>query len=95
MTRSELSRLALHDLDLLIATRQLPEVETRARVSATVSVLCAHPESGQWVGPPFDGARMAGVGWGWLCLLYLYDEAADVVSIVRCFDIRTRGAPRP
>ena len=95
MTRVELSELARQDLDHLIRTRDLPEGATLARVESALAVLRAHPEAGQVVGGRYPGARVLGVAWGWLQLLYVHVETDDLVAISRFYDARMRGVPRP
>lgn len=94
MTRVELSRLARAELHHLIVTRNAPEDEVWARVEAAIDQLSRYPVSGQIaLGDRYLRARALNMAWGWLCCLYLYDEAADVVSIASFFDVRTLGAP--
>ena len=96
MTRVELTKLARTELIDLIRSRGIPAGEAFARVEAAIEQLAAHPESGQVVnGDRYLQARMLGAAWGWLCLLYLYDSAADTVTITTFYDARTLGAPGP
>lgn len=95
MTRVELSKLARLELHRLIDTRDVPEGETFARVEAALEQLRLHPESGQIVaGRLYARPRKIGVAWGWLCLLYVYDDERDLVTVTMIYDARTLGAPR-
>ncbi len=93
MVRVVVAETARRDLDNLIAARSLP-LSTRDRVRRSIEPLGTFP----LLGPALEGRwsrfRVIVGPWPWMLIVYLFDESADVVTVVTIQDARTTAAPR-
>jgi hypothetical protein len=91
VARVVVTATALAELDSLIASRSLPD-STRARVRGLLAQLGVFPLLGRQLVGRWVGFRVVLGPWTWMLLVYAYDEATDVVSIVTIQDSRTATA---
>jgi plasmid stabilization system protein ParE len=82
------ARRARSDLADLIKTRGLP-ADTRARVRASIEPLASFPQIGKRLTGRWQGFRVIVGPWPWMLLVYVSDEATDVVTIVAIHDARS------
>src|SRR5450759_2487459 len=79
---------AVENFDTLIRTLSLPR-NTRDRVKSSLRPLSRFPR----LGAPLEGRwadfRFILGPWRWMLIVYVYDEAADRVSIVTIQDARS------
>ena len=88
MARVVVAPTAVADLEALIGVLGLPE-DTRPRVKARLGRLGRFPESGQQLEGRWDGFRFILGPWRWMLIVYVFDEAADQVSVVTIQDARS------
>jgi hypothetical protein len=88
MTRVEVARVAVEDLDTLVRTQSLP-ADTRARVARTLRPLERFPLMGPALGGRWEGLRFVLGPWRWMVLVYAYIEAEDRVVVVTVQDARS------
>jgi hypothetical protein len=91
MASVEITRLARDDLDELIQSRNLPE-DARARVSRSLLILHEFPRAGKALSGAWRDCRAVIGPWGWLIVVYLYDERKDRAVVIAFQDARTSGA---
>jgi len=86
-----LSLTAVNNLDTLVRTLSLPR-STRERVKSSLRPLSRFPR----LGAPLEGRwaefRFILGPWRWMLIVYVYDEAADRVSVVTIQDARSAVA---
>jgi len=83
----EITRVAVEDLDRLIATLSLP-ADTRQRVQSCLTPLSVHPLLGPALAGRWQPLRVLLGPWRWMLLLYEDDQQADRVVIVTVQDAR-------
>jgi hypothetical protein len=88
MTRVEVARVAVEELDTLVRTQSLP-ADTRARVARTLRPLERFPLMGPALGGRWEGFRFVLGPWRWMVLVYAYIEAEDRVVVVTVQDARS------
>jgi hypothetical protein len=82
---------AVADLQRLIDALHLPP-DARSRVRHRLHQLGRFPESGQALTGRWAGFRFVLGPWRWMLIVYVYDEAADQVSVVTIQDSRSARA---
>jgi plasmid stabilization system protein ParE len=93
VTAVVLAPAALDDLDRLIRVLSLP-TSTRRRVAASLAPLAQFPELGASLTGRWSGFRFVLGPWRWMILVYVYDPAADRVTVVTVHDARASVAAR-
>ena len=93
MARVVVTATAQADLAALIESRNLPG-SARDRVRAHLRPLRSFPLLGRELGDPWAPLRVLLGPWPWLLIVYGYDEAADLITIVTIADSRTSAAPQ-
>ena len=88
MATVEVARLAETTLGELIETRSLP-ADTRERVGRSLLALEEFPRAGKVLSGPWRGYRAVVGPWGWLIVVYTYEEAQDRVTVVALHDARS------
>jgi hypothetical protein len=83
---------AAEDLAWLIRTHSLP-ADSRDRVRRSVGPLQQFPLLGAELEGRWAGFRFLLGPWRWMILVYVYDDAADQVSIVTIQDGRSAKSP--
>lgn len=91
MARVVVAPTAVEDLRQLIEALHLPS-DARARVRDRLHQLGRFPNSGPRLTGRWDGFRFVLGPWRWMLIVYMYDQAADRVSVVTIRDSRTAGA---
>lgn len=91
MTTVVLAQRARSDLAQLIETRGLPG-DTAARVRASLEPLRSFPRIGKRLTGRWQGFRLLIGPWPWMLVVYVFDENADVVTIVAIHDARSASA---
>lgn len=91
MTQIRVTEEARRNLEELIEVLDLPD-DTRPRVRDCLRTLIVAPESGRGLLPPFAPARWVIGPWRWMILVYLYDDATDVATVIAIQDGRSRDA---
>jgi plasmid stabilization system protein ParE len=91
VTRVEVTRAALEDLDRLIGVLTLP-ADTRARVKASLAPLARFPRLGPELTGRWQGMRFILGPWRWMLIVYEYIEADDHVAILTIQDARSSSA---
>jgi plasmid stabilization system protein ParE len=81
---------AADDLEQIIRTRLLPE-DARDRIRRSLEPLERFPVIGTPLEGRWTGFRFILGPWRWLIAVYVFDEQADVVSIVTIQDSRTES----
>jgi hypothetical protein len=84
----ELARVAVEDLDELIATHSLP-ADTRARVARSMRRLERFPMIEPVLGGRWKGCRVLLGPWRWMLLVYVHLDAEDRVVVVSVQDARS------
>ena len=79
------------DLLAMILTHSLPPT-TIDRVRASLAALAEFPQLGPALEGRWDGFRFVLGPWPWMLLVYVWDEGADVVSVVTIQDARSATA---
>jgi plasmid stabilization system protein ParE len=79
------------DLRSMILTHSLPP-PTTDRVRAALAALAEFPQLGPVLEGRWIGFRFVLGPWPWMLLVYVWDEKADVVSVVTLQDARSATA---
>ena len=79
------------DLLAMILTHSLPPT-TIDRVRRALAVLAEFPQLGPALEGRWDGFRFVLGPWPWMLLVYVWDEGADVISVVTIQDARSASA---
>jgi plasmid stabilization system protein ParE len=79
------------DLDRLIRKHSLPP-STRDRTRSTLEPLLRFPLMGRALMGRWSHLRAILGPWPWMLVVYVYDEATDVVAIVAIQDSRSAHA---
>jgi hypothetical protein len=79
------------DLRSMILTHSLPP-PTTDRVRAALAALAEFPQLGPVLEGRWIGFRFVLGPWPWMLLVYVWDEKADVVSVVTIQDARSATA---
>jgi hypothetical protein len=93
LARVELTESAVEDLDELIRTHSLPR-DTRDRLRRSIRHLERFPLLGAELEGRWSEFRFLLGPWRWMLVIYVYDEADDLVSVVTIQDGRSSAAPR-
>jgi len=88
LARVELTRVAIEDLDRLIAALSLP-TDTRARVRTSLGPLSRFPLLGPELEGRWDGMRFLLGPWRWMGLVYEYGPGEDRFVVVTIRDARS------
>ena len=91
MARVVVTESARADLLSMILTHSLPPT-TIDRVRAALAALAELPQLGPALEGRWDGFRFVLGPWPWMLLVYVWDEGADVVSVVTIQDARSATA---
>jgi plasmid stabilization system protein ParE len=91
VTRVVVAESARADLNALVLSHSLP-VSTRARVRTSLRPLATFPLLGPALTGRWHGFRFILGPWPWILLVYVYDGAADQVSVVTVQDSRSARA---
>lgn len=91
MARVELTRVAVEDVDRLIAVLSLP-VDTRERVRSCLQPLLESPRLGTELTGRWQGLRFVVGPWRWMLLVSANDEADDRVVVLTVQDARSASA---
>jgi hypothetical protein len=91
MAKVVVTPTAVDNLDTLVRTLSLPR-NARDRVKSSLRPLSRFPKlgaplEGRWADFPFILGP-----WRWMLIVYVYDEAADRVSVVTVEDARSAAA---
>jgi plasmid stabilization system protein ParE len=86
-----LSAVAVEDLRRMILTHGLP-ADTRARVARSLHPLSRFPRLGRELDGRWRPFRFILGPWRWLLIIYVYDEAEDVVTVATIQDARSSAA---
>lgn len=79
------------DLLSMILTHSLPPT-TIDRVRAALAALAEFPQLGPALEGRWDCFRFVLGPWPWMLLVYVWDDGADVVSVVTIQDARSASA---
>jgi plasmid stabilization system protein ParE len=82
---------ATADLERLIRAHSLPP-STRERTRSSIEPLRRFPLMGRALMGRWSDFRVILGPWPWMLVVYVYDEATDVVAIVAIQDSRSAGA---
>jgi plasmid stabilization system protein ParE len=93
LARVVLTPRAVADLRELVETVGLPPT-TNARVQRSLRILEQFPLAGRALTGRWEGMRFLIGPWPWMILVYVHDEADDVVSVVAVHDRRSASAAR-
>jgi plasmid stabilization system protein ParE len=91
MPRVVVTATARTDLHAMIRTHSLPP-PTVDRVRASLVALADFPRLGPELDGRWAGFRFVLGPWPWMLLVYVWDEAADVVAVVTIQDARSASA---
>jgi len=91
MARIVVAESAQADLNALLLTHSLP-ASTRNRVRISLRPLATFPLLGPTLTGRWQGFRFILGPWPWMLLVYVYDGAADQVSVVTIQDSRSARA---
>jgi plasmid stabilization system protein ParE len=91
LAKVALSTAAVEDLDRMILTHSLP-ADTRQRVKRAVAVLEQFPRIGRHLEGRWRPMRFILGPWRWMLIVYIYQEADDVVFVVTIQDARSSTA---
>jgi hypothetical protein len=91
MARVVVTVAARADLRAMILTHSLP-ASTTERVRAALSAVADFPQLGPALDGRWQGFRFVLGPWPWMLLVYVWDEEAQVVSIVTIQDARSASA---
>jgi len=83
---------AARDIDDAMRSLGLP-ADTRRRVARSLRLLEQFPLAGRALEGRWAPMRFVLGPWPWMILVYIYDEAADRVSVVAMYDARSSVAP--
>ena len=78
------------DLERLIRTHSLP-ASTRERTRSAIEPLRRFPRMGRALMGRWRDFRVILGPWPWMLVVYVYDDATDVVAIVAIQDSRSAG----
>jgi hypothetical protein len=92
MARVVVVPAAAEDLARLIVTHSLP-ADTTERVKRSLRPLAEFPLLGAQLEGRWDEFRFILGPWRWMLILYTFDRAKDLVSVVAVQDGRAFGAP--
>jgi plasmid stabilization system protein ParE len=88
VTHVVVSPRARDDLDELIQELNLPS-DTRQRVKKRLRRLEHFPETGQRLFGNWEGFRFILGPWGWMLIVFMFDEKTDQVIIATIQDGRS------
>jgi plasmid stabilization system protein ParE len=88
LARVVVTPTAVRDLQRLIRTHSLPP-DTTERVRHSLAPLLEFPRLGAVLQGRWAGYRFLLGPWRWMIIVYVYDEAADRVSVVTVQDARS------
>jgi len=88
VARVVVAESAQADLNALVLSHSLP-ASTRARVRTSLRPLATFPLLGPALTGRWHGFRFILGPWPWMLLVYVYDGAADQVSVVTVQDSRS------
>ncbi len=91
MARVSLTRVAVEDLDRLIAALSLP-ADTRERVRTSLGPLSRFPLLGPELEGRWQGMRFLLGPWRWMLLVYEYRPDEDLVVVLTIRDARSSSA---
>lgn len=91
MTRVEVARAAVEDLDRLIAALSLPAA-TRERIRSSLRALIEFPRIGAELTGRWQGLRFILGPWRWMLLVYDYNEDDERVVVLTIQDARSSSA---
>ena len=91
MARVVVAESARADLAALVLSHGLP-ASTRARVRTSLRPLATFPLLGPALIGWWQGFRFILGPWPWMLLVYVYDAAADQVSVITIQDSRSARA---
>jgi len=91
VARVVVAESAQADLNALVLSHSLP-ASTRARVRTSLRPLATFPLLGPALTGRWHGFRFIPGPWPWMLLVYVYDGAADQVSVVTVQDSRSARA---
>jgi plasmid stabilization system protein ParE len=91
VTRVEVTRAAVEDLDRLIGVLTLP-ADTHTRVKTSLESLARFPRLGPELTGRWHGLRFILGPWRWMLIVYEYSEAEDRVVILTIQDARSSSA---
>jgi hypothetical protein len=91
VAKVEVSRIAVEDLDRLIASHGLP-ADTGARVRRSLTALESFPRIGRELEGRWRGFRFVIGPWPWLLAVYAYAPERDAVTVVGFHDARASSA---
>jgi hypothetical protein len=91
LARVELTRVAIEDLDRLIAALSLP-TDSRERVRTSLGPLFSFPLLGPALEGRWQGMRFLLGPWRWMLMVYEYRPDDDRVVIVTIQDARSSSA---
>ncbi len=91
MASVEFARVAVEDLDRLIAVLSLP-ADTRARVRASLEPLVRLPRLGPALSGRWNGSRFILGPWRWMLIVYEYRESDDRVIVLTIHDAHSSSA---
>jgi hypothetical protein len=91
LARVELTRVAIEDLDRLVAALSLP-TDTRERVRRSLGPLSRFPLLGPELEGRWQGMRFLLGPWRWMLLVYEYRPDEDRVVVVTIQDARSSSA---
>jgi plasmid stabilization system protein ParE len=91
VARVVVAESARADLNALVLSHSLP-ASTRARVRTSLRPLATFPLLGPALTGRWHGFRFILGPWPWMLLVYVYDGAADQVSVVTVQDSRSARA---
>jgi hypothetical protein len=92
LTRVLVAPTAVGNLERLVVTHSLP-AGTLGRVTRSIEPLTRFPLLGRALEGQWSDFRFVLGPWRWMLMIYAYDEAVDVVTIVTIQDGRTFVAP--
>lgn len=91
MSRVDIARRAVDNLDRLVRTHSLP-LDTKNRVRGTLQPLNSFPDLGRELEGRWIGHRVILGPWRWMLLVYRVDAAHSRVVVVTIQDARTSSA---
>lgn len=91
MARVELARVAVEDLERLIAVLSLP-ADTRERVRRSLEPLGEFPRLGPELTGRWQGTRFVLGPWRWMLVVYEHIESEDRVVVLTIQDARASSA---
>lgn len=91
MARVSLTRVAVEDLDRLIAALSL-SADTRERVRTSLGPLSRLPLLGPELEGRWQGLRFLLGPWPWMLLVYEYRPDEDLVVVLTIQDARSSSA---